>query len=335
MKSMKVQLDWTPNSNHIGMYVAISKNYYADLGLNVELICPSENYSISETPTRNVINGNADLCIAPSESLISCYTRHSVDVTSLPKAIASLLNQDSSAIATKKSIKSLKELDGKIYASYGARFESDIISCNIRNDGGKGTIQVVEPPKLHCFDEVMKENADATWIFPFWEGIIATSKGYEFNTFPLNCNYGYSPIILASHEMITNRGDDLKSFLKATAKGYAYAKSNPEDAAKLLKETANHHSLDDISTDVLEQSIELLSKNFMIKSKVTATGTSTGKEGTDVSEVCMEPMDSQRWSSFISWLFTNDCIKSSTGEIMPSSCFDSGEGVAWTNEFIF
>ena len=262
MKSIKVQLDWTPNTNHVGMYVAISKNYYADLGLNVELISPSEDYLVSETPARSVILGNADLCISPSESLISCYTSDSVDENARPKAIASLLNEDCSAIATKQNITSLKELDDKIYASYGGRFENDIVLCNIRNDGGKGTIKVLEPPKLNCFDEVMNGNADATWIFTAWEGVIARSKGFEFKTFSLNDNYGYSPIIMASHEMITNRTDDLKKFLTATAKGYDYAKSNQEDSAKLLKETANHRSLDDICVPLLEESIQILSKYY-------------------------------------------------------------------------
>ena len=35
-------LDWTPNTNHTGVYVALEKGYYAEEGLDVEIIQPSD-----------------------------------------------------------------------------------------------------------------------------------------------------------------------------------------------------------------------------------------------------------------------------------------------------
>ena len=36
-------LDWTPNTNHTGLYVALEKGYYKEEGLDVEIIQPAES----------------------------------------------------------------------------------------------------------------------------------------------------------------------------------------------------------------------------------------------------------------------------------------------------
>ena len=63
----------TPNTNHSGFYLAIDKGYYAEVGIELEILPPSQDYTNDETPARSVVNGRADLCIAPSESAISCW----------------------------------------------------------------------------------------------------------------------------------------------------------------------------------------------------------------------------------------------------------------------
>ena len=39
---MKVVLDWTPNTNHTGLYVARDNGFFKDHGLDVEIIQPGE-----------------------------------------------------------------------------------------------------------------------------------------------------------------------------------------------------------------------------------------------------------------------------------------------------
>ena len=36
-------LDWTPNTNHTGLYVAQAKGYYEEAGLDVEIVQPPDN----------------------------------------------------------------------------------------------------------------------------------------------------------------------------------------------------------------------------------------------------------------------------------------------------
>ena len=74
-----------------------------------------------------------------------------------------------------------KDLDGKIYASYRARYEDHIVKELIKNDGGTGDIQLIYPEKLGIWNTLLQHNADATWIFNNWEGIEAESKNIALN----------------------------------------------------------------------------------------------------------------------------------------------------------
>ena len=43
LKNVTLCLDWTPNTNHTGFYVALQQGYYKDAGLNVKIVQPPEN----------------------------------------------------------------------------------------------------------------------------------------------------------------------------------------------------------------------------------------------------------------------------------------------------
>lgn len=53
-------------------------------------------------------------------------------------------------------------LDGKVYASYGARYEGRIVQQMIKNDGGKGKYQESTPPMLGIWNTLRNGEADAT-----------------------------------------------------------------------------------------------------------------------------------------------------------------------------
>ncbi|MEG3071686.1 MAG: ABC transporter substrate-binding protein [Candidatus Syntrophopropionicum ammoniitolerans] len=42
LQKVTVLLDWTPNTNHTGVYVAQERGYYKEQGLDVEIAQPSE-----------------------------------------------------------------------------------------------------------------------------------------------------------------------------------------------------------------------------------------------------------------------------------------------------
>ncbi|MEN0002665.1 MAG: ABC transporter substrate-binding protein [Bacteroidota bacterium] len=259
MQRLTVALDWTPNVNHIGFFVAQAKHFYSELGLEVELLTPSaDNYAI--TPAKKVELGQADFALCPIESVISYRTKKQpFDLL----AIASLLQTDLSAIVVRKDsgITSPRALDGKIYSSYQARYEDGIVRAMVTNDGGKGDLKIIYPAKLGIWNTLLSGQSDATWIFLNWEGVQVEASAPKFRYFKMRdyqIPYSYSPVIAASASRAAVNKEAYRLFLNATKKGYLYCQEFPDEAVSIL---APHLPLHDQSID-LKRALEVSAPHF-------------------------------------------------------------------------
>lgn len=236
MTELTLALDWTPNINHIGFFIAKQNGFYQELGLKVEILDPIiDSYAV--TPAKKVELGQADFALCPTESIISYHTK----AQPFPlMAVAAILQQDLSAIAVKKdsAIRSPKDLDGKTYASYQARYEDGIVRQMIKNAGGKGEIDIAYPEKLGIFETILSGKYDATWVFLNWEAVAVEASEASLRYFKMedyDIPYSYSPVLAAGAERVKTRAGDYRAFLAATKKGYLYAQQNPEAAIAILQ----------------------------------------------------------------------------------------------------
>lgn len=254
MEQITIALDWTPNTNHTGFFVADKLGFYTTENITLKILHPgNDDYAI--TPAKKLELQQVDFAIAPTESVISLNTK---PIKVKAKAVAALLQQDISAIVTLKNsgIKSPCELDGKIYASYRARYEDGIVRKMIMNDGGYGKINITYPEKLGIWNTLLNGDASATWIFMNWEGIEAEIKNIPLNIFKLsdyNIPYSYSPVIMALENAIEANKEKYKAFLRATKKGFIYAMANPAEAAKIL--SANIAENEKSNIDILKSQL--------------------------------------------------------------------------------
>ncbi len=253
MEKFKIALDWTANTNHTGFYVAKEKGYYLEMGLEVIIETPdTDNYST--TPAKKVELGQVDMALCPFESVVSYRTKtNAFDAV----VIATIFQEDLSAIASLSSngITSPADLDGKMYASYQARYEDEMVRQMIKNDGGKGDFKIVYPEKLGIWNTIIKGKSDATWIFRNWEGIQAENEGIDLNLFKMadyGIPYGYSPIIMTSKKGVAKRARGYAQFLEATKKGYLYAQDNPSEAVECF---ASHVAEQDLNIDLVQSQI--------------------------------------------------------------------------------
>lgn len=237
MQQLHLALDWTPNINHIGFFVAQHKGFYEGANLDVTISDPSaDNYAV--TPAKKVELGQADFALCPMESIISYRTK----TRPFPlQAIAAIFQEDVSAIAVLKnsSIKSPRDLDGKSYASYHARYEDAIVRQMIKNDGGQGNISIDYPAKLGIWETILQQKTDATWIFMNWEGIEATTQNVDLQCFKMadyGIPYSYSPVIAANADKIATHVTAYHAFLAATRQGYLNAVRHPAKAVEILQQ---------------------------------------------------------------------------------------------------
>lgn len=284
MKKLRIALDWTPNINHIGIFVAKELGFYKEVGIETTILNPLEdNYAV--TPGKKLELDDTDFAIAPFETVISLNNKKNV-VDAI--AVFAILQEDISSIATLISSKIDRPqlLDGKIYASYKARYEDYIVKEMVKNDGGTGNMELVYPEKLGIWNILLENKADATWIFNNWEGIEAESKNVELNKFSLgdfDIPYCYSPVIITKNSNLKANKDEYSNFIKATQKGYLYAIENKLEAIKILEKYL---------TDYDKKNIDLVKAiNFTIP---------YFKNDSECGS-----MNKERVDSFLNWLVDN------------------------------
>lgn len=292
---IRLALDRTPNTNHTGFYVAQANGYFAEANVTVEFILPDyDRYQLS--PAKRVVQGDAELAITPTESVIG-YHLNGVPLL----AIAAILACDASAIVTLKQsgIDRPAKLDGKVYASYDARFEDEIVRQLIRNDGGRGSLVIHNSPRLGIWNTLLTSESDATWIFLPWEGVDADLKDVQLNKFLLDefeIPYGYSPLLVVHQDWMEANTNTLSRFMQATRKGFQFAIDRPDEAARLLTETANHPTL--ANHDLVESSQQLITDYY-----------TTGSSPWGV----MQP---DVWRNFVNWLIRHRLLSTHDGEIV-------------------
>jgi ABC-type nitrate/sulfonate/bicarbonate transport system substrate-binding protein len=227
---VRFAMDWTPNTNHTGIYVAQEKGWYKEKGLDVEIL----PYSDANTPDTLVANGQADFGISFEESVVTDR------VNKLPvKSVAAVLQTNTSALATLKSsgLDRPAKLEGKRYAGFGTTYEEPVISTVLKADGAPtGKFENITT-NVGGYHALTQGQADFMWIFMGWEGVQAAIDEIDLNSFMLK-DYQvpdyYTPVIIANETFLQQHGDVAKRFLAATAQGYELGVSNPAEAADLL-----------------------------------------------------------------------------------------------------
>lgn len=231
---VRFSLDWTPNTNHTGIYVAQQKGWYDQQGIDLQIL----PYSDANTPDTLVATGQADFGISFEESVVTDR------VNRLPiKSVAAVLQTNTSALATLKSsgLDRPARLEGKRYAGFGSTYEEPVIATVLKSDGAPtGNVQNITT-NLSGYQALVAKQADFLWIYLGWEGIQAKLDNVELNTFLLK-DHGvpdyYTPVIIANEQFLRDHGEVAKRFLAATAQGYEYGVTNPTDAADLLVKAA-------------------------------------------------------------------------------------------------
>jgi ABC-type nitrate/sulfonate/bicarbonate transport system substrate-binding protein len=235
-RKVTVLLDWVPNTNHTGLYVAKDKGYYAGVGLDVNIIQPSEGGSADF-----IAANQGEFGISYQEQVTYARTADNP----LPvKAIAAIIQHNTSGFASPeaKGIKSPKDFEDKRYGGWGSPMEEAMIKGLMEKVGADfSKVQMVDIGAADFFSATEKE-VDFTWIYYGWDGVAAELRNIPINFIKLQdiepALDFYTPVIIANEELINKDPDLVRKFLKATAKGYIFAVGNPEEAVESLLKSA-------------------------------------------------------------------------------------------------
>lgn len=239
LKKVKVILDWVPNTNHTGLYVAKDKGYFKEEGLDVEIIQPSEGGTASL-----IAAGKGEFGVSYQEEVTFARTAKNP----LPiKAIGAIIQHNTSGFAApkNKNIKTPKDFEGKTYGGWGSPSEKAILKAIMEKDGGDFSKLKIVDMGSEDFFAATKKNIDFAWIFEGWTGIEAKLKNIPLDYIELrklnsNLDY-YTPVIIANEDLLKKQPELAKKFMKATTKGYEYCIENPEDSGKILLKNASEN----------------------------------------------------------------------------------------------
>ena len=284
-KKISIVLDWTPNTNHTGLFVAKELGYFKEEGLeNVEIVQPPEG-----STTALIGAGGAQFGISFQDTLAKSFSSDNpVPVT----AVAAIISHNTSGIISvkDKGIDSPKKLEGHKYATWDDEIEKAILKKIITDDGGDFSKVKMIPNTVTDVVTALKTDIDAVWVYYAWDGIATELAGLQTN-FLNFADYGkeldyYSPVIIANNDYLKKNPEEAKKVLKAIKKGYEYSIKNPKEAAKILVKNAP-----ELKLELVTASQEWLA------SKYTSYATEWGV------------IDQKRWDLFYEWLFKNGLIK--------------------------
>lgn len=290
-------LDWTPNTNHTGFYVAENEGYYDEVGLKVNIVQPPEGEA-----TKMVASGQAQFGIDFQDSLAPVFTSED----NIPvKAVATIIQHNTSGIISLKEdgIDSPKGLEGKNYATWDFPVEKAMLQNIVEADGGDFSKVNLIPDYVENEPAALQADIDAIWVYYSWAGIACKQAGLDTNMFyfkDINPDFDYySPVIIANTDWISANPDVAKAFLEATKKGYEFAIDDPDKAADILCK-----QVPELDKELVKESQEWLSSQY--KAEVEQWGY----------------IDQSRWDAFYKWLGDNEL-----SDVIPA-------GYGFTNEYL-
>ena len=283
LREIKILLEWVPNTNHTGVYVALEKGFYREEGLEVSIIQPEEG---GAAPF--IAAGQGEFGFSSQEQVTFALTS---DEPLPVVAVAAILQHNTSGFASPiaKEIKRPRDFEGKQYGGWGSPIEEATIKALMEYDSGDFTKTEIVTIGAIDFFAAVQQYVDYTWIYYGWDGVAS-----EVTNFPINFiflqNYApeldyYTPVIIVSEELRTGEPELIKKFLKATEKGYQFSVSHPESAVQILLK-----HVPEIDPEIALASQRYLAEEYQSDAPYWGV------------------MEAKRWENYARWLYEKGLI---------------------------
>ncbi len=255
LKKVSVILDYVPNTNHTGMYVALNKGYYEDEGLDVEIIEPTDGATATLVAQQK---GTFGISYQEDVTIALCCD------DPLPiKAVATIIQHNTSGFVSlaDSDIESPADFEGKTYAGWAGPGESAVLEACMTK-AGKDFSKLSMVISDGTGFEALGKSCDIMWFFEGWDSVMAEMNGVKLNY--MECRQlderldYYTPVIITSDAVIESDPEMVSAFLRATEKGYRDVIADPDAAAEILYSYAPTYDL-----EMLKKSQEYLADKFM------------------------------------------------------------------------
>lgn len=302
IETVRFGLDWTPNTNHTGVYVAQKQGYYREQGLHVEILPAQEGGTVEQL----IAAGRLDFGVSIQEAMTHAR------VEGIPiVSIAAIIQHNTSGFMSRASagITTPAHFAGKKYGAFGyPAIERATIRGLMKCAGVEDqfdTVEFVDIGSSDFFVATERGDVDFVWVFRGWTWIEAEIRGIPTNIIMMNdlhCipDY-YTPLIATSERMIAEKPDLVRRFVHATSRGYQFAIAHPDQASAILLE-----AVPELNAELVRRSQQYLSKQYQ------ADAPRWGEQRVEI------------WRDYAAWMAQNGLIprmiepeKAFTNEFLP------------------
>ncbi len=285
---VKLALDWYPNANHLGLYIAQQKGYFAEEGLDVAMYTPSDPSTVLQT----VGAGSDDFGMSYQPDVLLARNE-GVPVVSILGVVQHPLNSLMTLEAS--GIERPGQLAGKKVGYPGIPTNEPLLETMLKADGLSG-LEDVELVNIgwNISESLIGEKVDAV-VGAYWthESIHMENLGYPVNVMRME-EWGvpdyYELVLVTSEEYLAENEDVAERFIRAVRKGYEEAVSDPQAGVDVLV-AENEGEID--------EAIDRPGADLLVSLWQLPSG---GGFGTQQPE---------RWNGFAQWMKDNDMLKQS------------------------
>ncbi len=228
LRTVRLALDWTPNTNHTGFFVADANGWYADAGVDLQIL----PYA-STTPEALIAAGQTECGISFQDAMTFAAAAGAPTVSVM--AILQHTAQEIAVLAS-SSIQRPRDLDGRTYAGFGYPNEEPTLKAVIKADGGAGTFKTVTL-ETAAYEALYAKRADFVITFTAWEGVEAALRHIDLRGFAFS-DYGfpdfYQVVLACDSRWLAAQPDLARAFVGATVRGFTVAADDPAGAAAIL-----------------------------------------------------------------------------------------------------
>ncbi len=264
---VRLALDWTPNTNHTGFFVADEAGWYDQAGIDLEIL----PYATT-APEALIAAGQAECGISFQDSMTFAAAAGAPLVSVM--AILQHTGQEIAVLGA-SDITRPRDLDGRTYAGFGYPNEVPTLQSVIKADGGTGDFTTVTLDTA-AYEALYAKRADFVITFSAWEGLEAAERGIDLRTFKFT-DYGfpdfYQVVLACDKRWLDREPEAAKAFVAATARGFEVAATDPAAAAATLVQA--NPGVFDANPDLPLKSQAFLARNGFLRDEAGIVGRQT------------------------------------------------------------
>ncbi|MFD1633000.1 ABC transporter substrate-binding protein [Haloplanus ruber] len=294
-------LNWKPSGLHVPYFAAKANGFYEEEGLTLSTIETGEGSTFS---AKQAGLGNTDFAISSSDQVLNVNSR---DLS--PLSVGVVMQKSPAVVFSTRDtfgeeLSDVEALAGKTVGT-GPGMVRMLTTLLLEEAGIREDVEMVDTG-YDTVQQLLSGKIDAAGGV-FGDAISAEAQGYTVDSIPVADTIpAYGHVVTVNRDWAAANDEAVRAFLRATARGAAWAHRRPGDATELLVE-ANGVLAE--SREQQRQKWETLAQEFMLGDAVEQNGWG--------------------WSEAEPWQVSHDALADADalgGEVDPTA--------VWTNDYL-